>query len=49
MTQKEQQEKLLNDLNNTIKELEELSKGLQDDVQEKQNQINVLDEEKLAL
>ena len=39
MQQKDEQEKLLNDLNNTIKELEEMSQNLQNDVREKDLEI----------
>ena len=39
MLQKDEQEKLLNDLNNTIKELEEMSQNLQNDVREKDLEI----------
>ena len=39
MQQKDEQEKLLNDLNNTIKELEEMSQSLQNDVREKDLEI----------
>lgn len=42
---KSEQEKLLGDLNSTIKELEEMSKALQQDVHEKQMRIEELENE----
>ena len=49
MQQKDEQEKLLNDLNNTIKELEEMSQSLQNDVREKDLEIQRLVNEKVRL
>jgi len=39
MLQKEEQEKLFQELNSTIKELEEMSQNLQKDCEDKFNQI----------
>ena len=49
MNHKSEQEKLLCDLNQTIKELDELSNGLQQDVQDKEKEINELLKEKDGL